>query len=175
MGNDLTTLGTTLADEVAHAFSLSLASNSAVILPSTPADFGLVLQNNGTQATTYDLSVAGLPANVTAVFLQNNQAITSVTLQPGETLSSGANGITLQLTETGGSLFPTGFTVTATAEGASEITEARPGTITVRAAVVDVTEVDATPPYTQPGGPIDVTAKVLNSVNKQQQASPPTR
>ena len=117
LGNDLTTLGTTLSDEAAHGFTLSLASNSAVILPSTPADFGLILQNIGTQATTYDLSVAGLPANVTAVFLQNNTAITNVTLQPGETLSSGVNGVTLELTETGGDLFPTGFTVTAAAEG----------------------------------------------------------
>jgi uncharacterized membrane protein len=170
LGNDLTTLGTTLADEVAHGFTLSLPSNSAVILPFTSADFSLVLQNNGSQATTYDLSVAGLPFDVTAVFLQNNQTITNVTLQPGEVLSSGVNGITLQLTEIGGSLFPTGFTVTASAEGAPEITQDAPGTLTVRDAVVDVTEVDATPPYTQPGAPVDVTAKVLNSVNKQQQA-----
>src|SRR5262249_44205287 len=104
--NVLTSVAVVLGDEAAHGFTLSLNPNSALALPSAPADLGLVLQNNGTQATTYDLSVSGLPANVTAVFKQNGQPVQRVTLQPGQAFSDGPGGVTLELTETGGSLFP---------------------------------------------------------------------
>ena len=42
------------------------------------------MQNNGSAATTYDLSVSGLPAGVTASFSQP-----SVTLQPGQSIGAG--------------------------------------------------------------------------------------
>jgi uncharacterized membrane protein/sugar lactone lactonase YvrE len=166
LGNALQSLAMSLGDEAAHGFTLALSPNSALALPSSPADFGLNLQNNGNQATTYDLSVTGLPGSVTAVFTQNGQSIQKVTLQPGQSLSN----VTLALTETGGSLFPTGFTVTATAEGAAEITQSASGTVAVRPTFVAVTEVDPSPPFTNPGTPVDVTAKLFNSVNQQLQA-----
>jgi uncharacterized membrane protein len=170
LGNALTTLSGVLSDEAAHGFTLSLSPNSAVALPNAPADFLVVLQNNGSQPTTYDLSVSGLPVSVTTQLVENGQPIQKVTLQPGQVINGGTSGITLELTETGGGLFPTGFTITATAEGAPEITASAPGTLTVRPNFLAVTEVDAKPPFTNPGNPVDVTANVLNAVAQQQQA-----
>src|SRR5262249_45150668 len=106
LGNALTSLAATITDEAQHGFTLGVAPTTAVALPGAPAFFNMVLTNTGSQPTTYDFSVSGLPADVTAAFSQ-----TSVTLQPGQTITGGAGGITLSLTETGSSLLPTGFSV----------------------------------------------------------------
>jgi uncharacterized membrane protein len=173
LGNDLTTLAQTISDEAAHGFTFSLAPNSALILANSPAAYGLVLHNAGSQATTYDLAVSGLPANVTAKFVQNGQTVTHVTLQPGQSIfadsGEGGNGVTLELTESGGSLFPSGFTVTVTAEGAPEITLSTPGVVTVRPSQVVVSAVDASPPFTNPGPTVDVKAHLLVSINQPEQ------
>ncbi len=169
LGTALSSFGNAVSDEALYGFTLTLAPNSAIALPNTSSDFEVLLQNNGSQAATYDLGVTGLPSNVTAVFTQNGNPVTSVTLQPGQQLG-GTGGIILALSETGGSLFPAGFSVTATAEAAQEITSSVAGTLTVRPDFVAVSEVDASPPFTEPGSPVDVTAKVLNAVNQQQQA-----
>jgi hypothetical protein len=66
------------------------------------------------------------------------------------------------LTETGGALTPTGFTVTATAEGAPEINQSAAGSLTVRNAFVQVTSVTPSPSFTNPGGLVDVSARILN-------------
>src|SRR5262249_9803490 len=60
--------------------------------------------------------------------------------------------------------------VTVTANPSFELKLAAPGTLTLRPAFVSVPEVEATPSFTQPGGPVDVSARVLNAVNRQQQA-----
>jgi len=170
LANALSGLASVLNDETAHGFTFTLSPNSAVALPNSPADFGVELQNTGNQPTTYYLDVTGLYGSVAAEFMQNGQQIESVTLQPGQALIGGTDAINLQATETGGSLFPTGFTVTVTAEGAAEITQSAQGTLTVRPTFIAVTEVEANPPFTDPGSPVDVTADVLNAVNQQQQA-----
>jgi hypothetical protein len=94
----------------------------------------------------------------------------AVTLAPGQVIDGGPGGVTLAVTETGNNLVAAGFNVTAIAESSGELKLNAPGTVAVRPAFVSVPEVDATPSFTQPGGPIDVSAKVLNAVNQQQQA-----
>ena len=61
------------------------------------------------------------------------------------------------------------FTVTATAEGAPEITRST-GSFAARPAFVQVISVTPNPAFTNPGGQVDVAAQILNAVNKQQQA-----
>ncbi len=170
LGIDLGTAGATLDDEAAHGFTLSLLSNTAIALPDSPAYYLLLLQDKGDQATTYDLSISGLPAGVTAEFLQDGQSIQSITLQPGQATNGGSGSLTLELTETSGTLFPTGFSLTATPEGAADIAQSVPGTLTVRPSFISVTEVDTNPPAASPGTLVDVTADVLNEVNQQRQA-----
>jgi uncharacterized membrane protein/transglutaminase-like putative cysteine protease len=164
LGNDLGALNAILADEAAHRFSLVLNPNSAVALPNAPATFDLDIANNGTQASTYDFSVSGLPGNVASSF-----NVASITLNPGER-TTGANRVFLSLTETGNSLFATGFTVTAVAEGAPEITQSVTGALTVRPAFVNVISVTTTPPFTDPGGQVQVSARLLNAVNQERMA-----
>jgi uncharacterized membrane protein len=168
LGTDLSSLAQTLTDEAAHNFTLSFVNNSQVGQPNTPTTYQLVLQNTGNQTTTYDLSLSGLPAGVTSSLSRS-----SITLTPGQVTpgSSGVPDLTVTLTSTSTTqLAPFSFTVQATAEGAPEITQTATGQFTARAAVVQVVEVTATPPFTNPGGLVDITAKLLNAVNRQQQA-----
>ncbi|MGA7497961.1 MAG: MBG domain-containing protein, partial [Isosphaeraceae bacterium] len=165
LGNDLNSLATTLSDEIAHSLTLQLDPNQGQARPQVPVLYPIDIQNTGTQATTYDFSVSGLPSGVTASF--NHP---SVTLQPGQDLFGGPNGIVLTLTETAGELTPTGFTVTATAEGAPEISRSAAGSLTVRNAFVQVASVTPSPSFTNPGGQVDVSASVLNVVGQQIQA-----
>jgi uncharacterized membrane protein len=154
-----------IPDEAKHSFTVQLSPNSAVAQPQAPVYYNVVLRNTGTQTTTYDLSVSNLPAGVRGTFSRP-----SITLAPGQAVDGGPDGVTLAVTETGDSLIAAGFNVTATAEGAGEIQLSTPGTVTLRPAFVSVPEVDATPSFSEPGGPVDVSAKVLNAVNQQEQA-----
>ena len=168
LGSALTTLGTTLADESTTNFTLALVNNSQVAQPLSPATFQLVLQNTGTRTTTYDLSVSGLPAGVTASLSQNK-----VTLKPGEVTpgTAGVPDVTVSLTNPSTTdLSPFSFQITATAKGAPEITQSTTGSLTTRAALVQVVSVTANPTFTDPGGKVDVSARVLNAVNKEQSA-----
>jgi hypothetical protein len=94
---------------------------------------------------------------------------TSVTLQPGQTISGGPNGVTLSLTETGDSLVPASFTVTVTAEGAPEITQGAPGQLTPRNESILVAGVVTNPPFTNAGGQVDVSAQVQVAVDEPKQ------
>ena len=169
LGNDLGTLGTTLTDQVAHGFTLSFVSGgSQVVLPQVPTSFQIALQNTGSQTTTYDLSLSGLPSGVTGSLSQP-----SITLAPGQGTPGlgGVANLTVTLTSTSTTeLPPFGFTVTAAAEGASEIAQSITGALTPRTALVQVTSVTPAPAFTDPGGQVDVSARILNAVNMQQQA-----
>lgn len=156
-GSDLGSVATTLSNEIAHSLVLTLDPNQGQARPQVPVLFPIAIQNTGNQPTTYDFSVSGLPASVDASFNYS-----SVTLQPGQYLFGGPNGIVLTLTETGGELVPTGFTVTATAEGAPEINRSAAGSLTVRNAFVQVTTVTPSPSFTDPGGTVDISARILN-------------
>ena len=123
LGNDLGTLGTTLSDEAASGFSLTVLDNNQIGQPQTPTAYPIVIQNNGTQTTTYDLSVSGVPSGVTASLSQ-----TSVTLAPGQATSTSGSATDITATITSNSttqLAAFTFTVQATAEGAPEITRIR--------------------------------------------------
>ena len=83
-------------DDAAHQFTLSLSPDRNIVQPGSPEVFDIVMTNNGTAATTYDLSVSGLPAGVSSSFSQS-----SVTIQPGQSITAGNNAVTLTLTESG--------------------------------------------------------------------------
>ena len=168
LGNDLDTLGTTLTDEAAYGFSLTILDNNQVGQPQTPTAYPIVIQNNGTQTATYDLSVSGVPSGVTASLSQ-----TSVTLAPGQ--STSASGSATDIVETITSISTTQlnaftFTVQVTAEGAPEITQTTTGSFAARPAFVQVVSVSPSPAFTNPGGQVDVTVDILNAVNEQEQA-----
>ncbi len=168
LGNDLETVGTTLADEAAHGFTLSLLNNSRVGQPQAPTLYQVKLQNTGTQPTTYDLSIAGLPSGVTGTFDQP-----SITLAPGQStlVASGTSVVNASITSTSTAQLPSfSFSIIATAEGAPEITQSSVAQLAARAASVEVISVSTNPPFTNPGGQVDVSAEILDAVNRQQQA-----
>ncbi len=161
LGGDLNYAGL-ITDEAEHSFTASLFPNSAVAQPGAPVYYTVELRNTGSETTTYSFVVYNPPTDLQFTFSQP-----SITLQPGQAIAGGPNGVTVAVTETGNSLIAAGFGVTVSAPG---IGLTVPGSVTLRPAFVSVTEVDATPPFTQPGSSVDVTAKVLNAVNEEQQA-----
>jgi large repetitive protein len=170
LGSALTNLDTVLRDAAAHRFTASLSPNSQVAQPTVPTQFGIVLQNTGSQTTTYDLSLAdpaALPPGVTSSLSQ-----TSITLDPGQTTGTGnVPSVFLTLTETDPTqLVPFGFQVTVTPETAPELGQSLSGTMTARTQIVSVVSVASNPPFADAGTQVDITARVLNAVNRQQQA-----
>ncbi len=159
LANDLGVVGTTLSDEVAHSLTIVLDPNQGQALPQHPVLYPIDIKNTGNEPTTYDFSVLGLPDGVTAAF-----NFPSVTLQPGQELFGGQNGAVLTVTETDPQESTIGFNVIATAEGAPEIGRSAPGALTVRSAFVQVASVSPNPSFTQAGGLVDVTARVLNVI-----------
>src|SRR5262249_28456997 len=142
---------------------------SQVGQPQVPVTYQVVLQNTGTQATTYDLGLENLPTDGS---VSGTISPASITLQPGQ-VTPGSNGVPkILVTVTSDSatqLAPFSFTVEALAEGASEINRTTTGQFAARSALVQVASVSTNPPFTDPGGHVDVTASILNAVNRQQQ------
>ena len=161
LGTALASLATTITDEAEHGFTLSLQPDRNVVEPNAPEVFSLLITNTGSVATTYDLSVSGLPAGVTSSF-----SAASVTVQPGQTLDESSGAPTLTLTESLATLLAANFTLSVTAEGAPEITQSLPGLLTLRPESILVGSTTLSPPYTSAGGMVDVTAKIQASVNE---------
>ncbi len=163
----LETLSQTLAEKVLHGFTFALASNVVTALPGAPARFPILLENTGTEPTTFELSVGGfLPFGTTATFTES-----TVTLQPGERLDGGPNGVTLSLDLPAGDIFPTGFVVIAMPQEAPSLTQQVSASIAVRAEFVQVATVTPSPAFIQPGGAVSVAARILNVVNREQAAN----
>jgi uncharacterized membrane protein len=167
LGGILGPIANILRDEAAHGFSIVLAPNSKIIQPQTPTDFEIKLQNIGTDTTTYDFSIQSLPAGVTFAF----DHLSATLLAGAITGQGGQPAVHVRLTSTSSTdLLPFSFTIVATAEEATEITQSVAGTLTARSELVRVASVSTTPGFTQPGGKVAVQAKILNAVNQLQQA-----
>ncbi len=170
LGNDLGTLGSTLTDLAAHQFQLSftLMGNSEIGRPQVATTYQLVLRNTGSQTTTYDLSLGALPTGVTGSLSQSTIMLAPGQVSPG---SAGVPSLIITIMSTSPTvLSPFNFTVTASAATAPEISQTITGSFAVRQALVQVTSVTTNPTFTEPGGSVDVSARILNAVNTQQQA-----
>ncbi len=165
LGQAITTLDTDLTNEAASQFTMFLNPDRGIALAGSPTTYTVDLQNTGSTATAYSLSVTGLPAGVTASFNES-----SVTLQPGEQLG-GAGGVILSLSETGTALVPANFTVTAAAEGAPNVTLSAPGGLELNTESLAVATVTTTPPFVQPGTTVDVAATFQVVVNEPRSLS----
>ena len=165
LAGNLTALSQTLTDLVKHGFTFGLATNVVTALPGVPARFPILLENKGTEPTTFDLSVGSLPFDVTATFDQS-----TITLQPGERIDGSPGDPALNLSFTGSSLFPSGFTVFATPQEAPGLAAQTSGSVAVRSEFVQVATVTPSPAFTEPGGIVAITARILNVVNREQVA-----
>ena len=166
LGAVLDSLAQTITDEAAYGFTLGLTDQDGVIQPGALTIYTIQMRNTGTATATYDFSVSGLPAGVTATFNQ-----TSITLAPGASIPDGTATVTLSLSESGNTLIPADFTVIATAQEGQEITLGMPGRLDLRPESLLVGAVVTNPPFTNPGGQVDVTAKIESVVNEPQQVA----
>jgi uncharacterized membrane protein len=167
LGNTLGSLATILSDEARHNLTVTLEPNSQVAQPQTPTMFPILLQNSGTETTTYNLSLGALPDGVTGSLSQ-----VSITLAPGQsTVGGAAPTLFAMLTQTSTThLAAFSFDVIVSAAGAPEISRTATGAFTARAEIVSVVSVDTDPPFTDPGGQVTVSARVLNAVNQEREA-----
>lgn len=166
----VTSLGTVLDNFAATVFDLSehnlelfLTPNSQVAQPLSSTQFELRIHNISASSatTTYIVSLSDLPAGVTATLSEN-----AVTLARDEFAS-----VTVTITEGSMSeLLAFEFRVTAAAEGFPDISKSASGSLTARREFVSVVSVTAAPPFTDAGGTIDVSARLLNAVNREQKA-----
>lgn len=166
LGQALDILASVITDVAQHQLALGLSPDRQIVQPNAPQVFSIPITNNGTVATTYNLSVSGLPADVSSQFSQ-----TSVTLQPGQSLIAGNNAPTLTLIESGDTLVPVSFVVIAAAVGAPEITRSVAGLLTLRTESIVVTGIVTNPPFANAGSQVNVSAKVLGTVNGPTQIS----
>jgi hypothetical protein len=136
-----------------------LSLNTQVAQPLTPKNFIVTLHNVGTETSTYNLAVSGLPPEVTS---QLSDA--QVTLDRDEFLD-----VTLSLTQTtDDELLAFDFSVDVSIDGvAPAITKSAIGSLRTRNEIVSVTSVIVEPAFVDPGGSANVTARVLNAVNRQ--------
>jgi transglutaminase-like putative cysteine protease/uncharacterized membrane protein len=167
LGNDLGTVGSVLSAEANNPFSFSFLANSQVGRPQLATTYQLFLQNTGNQTTTYDLVLGPLPAGVTGTLSQS-----TITLEPGQvTPGSGVPTLIVTITSTSTTeLSPFSFTVSASPQGVPQVSQTITGQFTVRQNFVQVTSVATDPAFTNPGGQVEVSARILNAVNKQQDA-----
>lgn len=142
-------------------FELFLLPNTQIALPQIPTQFELRVHNIGSHTSTYNVALHGIPAGVTATLSEqqvtlDRDAMASVMV----TLAQNSANELLQF----------GFSVDVTVDGTSEISKSARGTLTARREFVSVVSLTATPPFTDAGGTLDVSARLLNSVNREQKA-----
>ncbi len=155
-----------LSNLASHNFEVHLDPNSATPLPATPANFAVQIRNTGSQTTTYHLSLSTLPDGITG-----SVTPASITLTPGEqTGCFGCQSVTATVTEPTDKLTAFNFEVTATAESAPDIVRKASGALTLRNELVQIASVPASPPFTDPGGSVAVSARILNAVNEDRDA-----
>src|SRR5262249_18636605 len=136
----LADLAKTLSSPAAFPFDLVLAPNSAVALPGQPASFKVLIANHSTATNTYTLSLGPLPNGVTG-----GLNVASVTLpRNGDTSAVSASNPVITLTESGGSVVPAQFAVTAAVQGVNGSGRTVNGTLTVQQEFLAVTSVRAT-------------------------------
>ncbi len=163
IGSTLETVDAILSARVHHRFAARLEPNSQVASPLVSVNFLLSVQNTGTQTTTYQLSIEGLPASVTSQL-----STSSVTLAPGEASSN----LNITLTQTSATaLVPVGFDVRITPAPAPELSRTVSGSLAARSEIVSVVTVTATPPFAPADTPRSLSARLLNAVNQVRQAS----
>jgi len=169
LGTTLTAFGDQLAAMADHDFELALQPNNAEAQPQSPTDFGLYLKNRGTESTVYNLSLAGVPVGITATLSQD-----SVTLPAGFAVEPGVTGthhlpiaIDVTLTQPADELTAFEFELVVTADGAPEVQRSTYGSFTSRDELVSVLSVTSAPAFTDPGGSVDVTTRLLNALNRE--------
>jgi uncharacterized membrane protein len=163
IGGALASVQSVLSASVRHRFTARLEPNSQVASPQVPVSFLLSLQNAGTEGTTYELSVEGLPPGVTG-----QPSVPSVTLAPGEVSSN--LFVTLTQTSTA-AVVPVGFDVRISPASAPELSRIVSGSLTARSEIVSVVNVTATPPFGAAGTTRALAARLLNAVNQVRQGS----
>lgn len=165
----LNQVGTTL-DDFATAmffqnefnFELFLLPNSQVAQPQVPTQYELLIHHiGGVTPGTFNISLSGLPASVIGDLSE-----TQVTLNRDEF----ATVIVTLTQDSPEELLAFNFRVDVSVEGFPEIAKSVTGSLAARDEFVSVVSVRAEPTFTDAGGQVDVSARVLNAVNRAQQA-----
>ncbi len=162
------TMKTTLASAQTEGFSFYLQGNQSVASVTNPAVFSIFLGLSSGQTQlyrTFDLSVSGLPAGVTANLSKNR-----VQLSPNNP-DDYSETVTLFMNPS--QLVPFTFTVTATPEDGPAFARSSTGSVTVAPELVNIDDIVITDTNTgvqgvvaTAGDIIDVKARISGVVNQ---------
>ncbi len=161
LGERLEVVANTVVSLSNSNFELFLNPSAQVAQPQVPTRYELLVHNIGLSETTYNVDVVGIPAGVDV-----DVDIQQVTLARDEFAT-----ISVTLTSTSlDELHAFEFLINVSVDGASEVIKTVHGSLTARKEFVSVVSVNATPQFTDAGGAVKVSARVLNAVNREQRA-----
>lgn len=145
-------LANTLAVAAREKFTVSLAPSLIEVQPGQSKEATVQLANIGNDPVTLDLSLSGVPDNVTTQLAQ-----TQVVLLPGETVSV---VVTVANTLVSGKV----FTLEVTA-AASVVRHQATAAVSIRPALADVLAVTLSSTHADAGDLVGVSARVFNTAN----------
>ena len=145
-----------------YGFTLGLAPASAVVSPGDSAEYTLRLESTGSEPTTIDLALSGLPASVTGGLSQSQ-----VTLAPGEVLDENSASPIVATLSSPTAITGASFGVDATATASPGVMVSTNGLFSAVEAAIDVVGVTPNPTAVEAAGdPLDVSVELLSRVNQ---------
>ena len=158
VGDALDTFGAGVVALKRGDFRAWLSPNSREARPLQPETFEIVVQNVGTETTTYRILLPNLPDGVAASLDRS-----TISLAPGETANV---FLTITQTLTTESL-AFGFEVPIVLDESPTIGRSVAGSFTARREFVSIVEVKASPTFAASGTPVALSTRLLNAVNRQ--------
>ncbi len=158
--NQANTTSTTLRLVPAY----TLTDTNLAVGPNSAAQWNIAIANNSSVLHTYALSTTGVPNGVTVQFSQP-----TITLPPSGSPYNGSTSTLVTLTTGATFNTPFSFNVVATPQDAPEFPVSAPGTLIARPESVNIDQLTATPPYTNAGTPITISARIFSVVNETMQ------
>lgn len=142
----------------AHDFRVYLSPSTAISQPNVPAVFQVVIQNLGSQPTTFSVSTGFLPFGVSSSVSNG-----SVTVQPGATTQLPI----VSVTNTGSNLQPFDFLVFAQAidPTANFLQRSARASFIARTESLQLFGGNATPSFVQAGGFVNISARAIAALN----------
>jgi cysteine-rich repeat protein len=153
---------TNIADRIAHGFRIRLTPSGQIVAPDESAVFNVRLESTGSETSTINLSLEGLPVDVSSQLSQS-----TVILSTGQVIdASSSNPIVLTLSSPNVQRPSVGFTLNGQVEENPSVTGSASGSLAVLESAVDVLAVTPSPRAVENAGEtVSVNAELMNRAN----------
>ena len=142
--------------------ALGLIPTQNIALPTQAVTVRVNLYNGDAVPRVFDIAIDGVPAGVSAVLSSNTVTVPALNQTNG---CCGAPPLTVAFTNTDGQARAFDYAITATPHDQPTLPIRAGGTFVLRNDVVRVASVNTTPLSTDPGTPVTIDVKLMNSLN----------